>query len=90
MMKLAKKTITAESRMESHKAVNGIIPVFYFLRDPNSKKLMVERKKFKQTPNAQRRTPNAQFRGQGKMTNDEGPAFAKASAWQAGDEGEIS
>ena len=30
-MKLAKKTITAETRMGSHKAVSGIIPVFLLL-----------------------------------------------------------
>jgi hypothetical protein len=31
MMKLAKKTITAETIMGSHKAVSGIIPVFLLL-----------------------------------------------------------
>src|SRR6516225_8102075 len=37
MMKLAKKTITAETRMTSHKAVSGIILCFYSLRDPDVK-----------------------------------------------------
>jgi hypothetical protein len=31
MMKLAKNTITVESRMGSHKAVSGIIPVLLLL-----------------------------------------------------------
>jgi hypothetical protein len=35
MMKLAKKTITAETKTGSHKAVNGIILLFYSLRHPN-------------------------------------------------------
>jgi len=37
MMKLAKKTITAESRTGNHKEVSGIILIFYSLRDSNVK-----------------------------------------------------